>query len=153
MRKVEKMGYIDDGMTNRTFYDKINEIIDYLEKNWNSTDESLCTLSERIDMLEDECEHEDSDDDDGEDDEGTCTETDPFIAMKGNFSWAFYSLKAFKKVRRQSWTRKSMHIYLKSSSSNIFTLCNGINEMSVGWGPTNEDIFATDWELVEAEKK
>ncbi|MEC3031124.1 DUF2829 domain-containing protein [Bacillus thuringiensis] len=86
----------------------------------------------------------------------------------GDFGWAWHRLKEGERVFRSGWNGKGMFLYLVNGNDfstafrygygeyageprfeDSIAIKTAQNTISVGWKPTNLDMFANDWEVVE----
>lgn len=66
-----------------------------------------------------------------------------------DFGSAIRYLKKGKKIKRKEWKNR----YLKLGANDDITFINETNEEHLGWTPNEEEMLATDWELVKEETK
>lgn len=74
-----------------------------------------------------------------------------------NFGDALNVLKARGKVARKGWIGKGQYVTLIPAGNAMFQRCdmqdclglkNTQGNMQPGWVPSQEDLFAEDWEVV-----
>ena len=77
-----------------------------------------------------------------------------------DFGQALYCLKDGKKVRRESWDKTGLHIFMRSGEFILFDgakhvrdliwmFCGDKNSMPREWKPRISELLAEDWQVVE----
>ena len=79
------------------------------------------------------------------------------VAPIGSFSWALMRLKEGEAVARRGWNGKDLYVVLtggaefKNDKVEPFLVINNKGGTFNTWVPSNSDLLADDWEIVEVD--
>lgn len=71
---------------------------------------------------------------------------------RGTFEWAFASLKGGAFIRRSSWVKiEFVSLSTRRDRAPTLRFHPGDVDSVDGdfWGPENDDLFASDWEVIK----